>query len=195
MTNVKFTPEMALEAKKRHDEEVALVDGYTCLFRDLSLASDIVKQLDYAVDDINVPAFKAGVSVLAERGDFDYLTDFIGKVTDRSANFEAYVEMERALAKSMLALKNRVTMLHAYGKTLMIRMAKSELGMACAHYVSLKDFVNGVEQPGDSPELARNLTACSMLGGGTGASLKAWAKADTRSVFNRLLNESVSTDK
>lgn len=178
--NVKFTPEMALEAKKRHDAEVALVDGYTCLFRDLSLASDIVKQLDYAVDDINVPAFKAGVSVLAERGDFDYLTDFIGKATGRSANFEAYSEMERALAKSMLALKNRATMLHAYGKTLMIRMAKSELGMACAHYVSLADFLNGVEQPGDSPEVAKSLAACTVLVSGAKANLEAWAKADLK---------------
>lgn len=182
--NVKFTPftpEMALAAKKKHDDEVALVEGYTCLFRDVTLASDIVEQLNFAVDDKNALAFKAGVAVLAERGDFDYLSDFIGRVTDeKSGSFEGYVEMERAVAKAMLALKNRAPMLHAYGKALMIRMAKSEVGMECARYVSLRDFLNGVEQPGDSPEVAKSLAACTVLVSGAKANLEAWAKADLK---------------
>lgn len=180
--NVKFTPftpEMALAAKKKHDDEVALVEGYTCLFRDVALASDVVDQLDFAVDDKNALAFKAGVAVLAERGDFDFLSDFILRVTDeKPLCFEVYIEMERALAKAMLALKNRAPMLHAYGKALMIRMAKSEFGMECARYVSLKDFLNGVEQPGDSPEMARRLAASSVFSGDAKALLKDWAKAD-----------------
>lgn len=180
MTGVKFTPEMALEAKEKHDKETALVEGYTCLFRNMTLASDIVEQLDYAVDDINAPAFKAGVTVLAERGDFDYLTEFIMRVTDeKSGCFEGFDELERALAKSMLALKGRAPMLHAYGKALMIRVAKCEAGMACARYVSLRDFLNGVEQPGDSPEVAKSLAACTVLVSGTKAKLEAWAKADS----------------
>ena len=175
-----FTPEMALAAKKKHDDEVALVEGYTCLFRDVALASDVVNQLDFAVDDKNALAFKAGVAVLAERGDFDFLSDFILRVTDEKPFcFDVYIEMERALAKAMLALKNRAPMLHAYGKALMIRMAKCEFGMACARYVSLKDFLNGVEQPGDSPEVAKSLAACTVLGSGTKANLEAWAKADS----------------
>lgn len=182
--NVKFTPftpEMALAAKKKHDDEVALVEGYTCLFRDVAFASDVVEQLDFAVDDINPLAFKAGVAVLAERGDFDYLSDFILRVTDeKSGIFVGYFEMERALAKAMLALKNRAPMLHAYGKVLMIRVAKCEVGMACARYVSLRDFLNDVEQPGDSPEIARRLAASSVLAGDTKALLKDWAKADVK---------------
>lgn len=179
--NAKFTPEMALAAKKKHDDEVALVEGYTCLFRDMPLASDIVEQLDFAVDDINPLAFKAGVTVLAERGDFDYLIDFIARATDEKFGcFEGYIELECSLARSMLALKNRVPMLHAYGKALMIRASKHELGMACARYVSLKDFLNGVEQPGDSPEVIKSLAVCSMFVRGKESHLREWAKADMR---------------
>lgn len=180
---VKFTPEMALAAKKKHDEEVALVEGYSCLFRNLSLASDIVEQLDYAVDDINALAFKAGVTVLAERGDLNYLTEFMSRVTkEKSECFKGSDELESVLAKSMLALKNRAPMLHAYGKALMFRKAKSEFGIPCAPYVSLVDFLNGTEQEGDSPEVAKSLAACAVIGDPrfNGANLKAWAKADLK---------------
>lgn len=180
---VKFTPEMALVAKKKHDEEVALVEGYSCLFRNMFLASNIVEQLDYAVDDINVPAFKAGVTVLAERGDINCLIEFMSRVTkEKSECFKGSDEFGHVLAKSMLALKNRAPILQAYGKALMIRKAKSELGMACAPYVSLDDFLNGTEQEGDSPEVAKSLSACAVIGDPhfNGTNLKGWAKANLK---------------
>ena len=180
---VKITPEMALAAKKKHDEEVALVEGYSCLFRNMPLASDIVEQLDYAVDDINFPAFKAGVTVLAERGDINCLIESMDRVTkEKSECFKGSDELLFVLAKSMLALKNRAPILQAYGKALMIRMAKSGHGMACAPYVSYVDFLTGTEQEGDSPEIAKSLSACAVIGDPhiNGANLKAWAKADLK---------------
>lgn len=152
-----ITNEQALAAKKKHDEMVALSEGFSILFREMP-ASVVIEQLNAAVDNGNAPALKAGINVLAERGEFDVIARFIQRVTgEKSEVFANNLDLRSVLAKSMLALKNRVTPLHAYGKALTIREAFFREGETKTNFISLEDFFDNKPQEGDSGRLTTKL--------------------------------------
>ena len=155
--NTIITNEQALAAKKKHDEMVALTEGFSILFREMP-ASAIIKQLDAAVDGGNAPAFKSGINVLAERGAYDAIVGFIQRVTgEKSEVFANDSDLRFALTKSMLALKNRVTPLQAYGKALAIRETFFCEGETKTNFMSLEDFFDNKPQEGDSGRLTTKL--------------------------------------
>ena len=181
----KLTPEMALEAKKRSDRELALVGGYTHLLRDMHDPSKVAEQTELAVECVDIPLFRAGISVLADAGDFDLLADLIGKVTaNQREKFEGDFALREALIKAMLSVgKNRFELLHAYGKSLHRRAYFSNKGKA-ASFASLEDFLNDVMLEGDSPDVSEKISANGILFYGNKGSMKKWG--ERRSIFRSL---------
>jgi hypothetical protein len=83
---------------------------------------------------------------------------FVQRVTgEKSEVFANDSDLRFALTKSMLAMKNSVTPLHAYGKALAIREAFFCEGEAKTSFMSLEDFFNNKPQEGDSGRLTTKL--------------------------------------